>query len=190
VSGRGFSLGREDLAGRTAETLSRGGWGNPDVRLVRVEDEWVVVKDFSPRPAWVRWTFGRWLTSRELRAYRALRGVPAVPRLLGRVDGLAFATEYRPGEPLGRGLAGRLPPDFLDALRDAVAQMHERGVVHFDLRHRSNVLAGEDGRPVLLDFASAVCVGRGGRWRRWIVRWLGAVDRRALRKWEQRLAVR
>lgn len=180
-------IGRDELARRTTEILHRGGWGNPDVHLVRLDDGWAVVKDFAPRPAWVRWTFGRWLTSREVRAYRALCGVSSVPRLLGRVDRLAFATEYRPGEPLGRGLAGRVPADFLDALRDAVSEMHERGVVHLDLRHRSNVLAGEDGRPVLLDFASALCLGRGGRLRRWLVRWLGGVDRRALRKWEERL---
>jgi hypothetical protein len=60
-------------------------------------------------------------------------------------------------------------------------------VVHLDLRHRSNVLAGEDGRPVLVDFASALRLGRGGALRRRLVRWLGGVDRRALAKWEAKL---
>ncbi|MGH0034372.1 MAG: hypothetical protein ACQGVK_05045 [Myxococcota bacterium] len=187
MSDRGAPLRRDELASRTTEILSRGGWGNPDVRLVRLEDGPVVVKDFAPRPAWVRWTIGWWLTRRELRAYRALSGLAAVPRLLGRVDGLAFATEYRPGRPLGRGLAGELPSDFLDALRAAVAEMHGRGVVHLDLRHRSNVLAGDDGRPVLLDFASSLCIGNRSSWRRRLVRWLGCFDRLALRKWEEKL---
>ena len=85
---------------------------------------------------------------------------------------------------LGRGLAGRLPAGFVDELRQSVAAMHARGVVHLDLRHRSNVLAGDDGHPVLLDFASALRLRPRGR----LARWLAALDRRALRKWETRLA--
>jgi len=187
VSSPPASLSRTQLAGCVVETLSRGGWGNPDVYLIRLDGGLAVVKDFAARRPWVRVAIGRWLTSREIRAYRALDGVSAVPRLLGRVDELAFATEYRPGEPLGRGLAGRLPADFTTRLGEAVEAMHARGVVHLDLRHRSNVLAGRDGRPVVLDFASALVLGRGTRWRRAMVRCLGTFDRRAVRKWQQRL---
>jgi serine/threonine protein kinase len=120
-------------------------------------------------------------------AYRRLVGVSAVPRLLGPVGRAAFALEYRPGTLLSRSLRGRVPVGFLSELEAAVEEMHARGVVHLDLRHRSNVLAGEDGRPVLVDFASALRLGRGGALRRRLVRWLGGVDRRALAKWEAKL---
>ena len=65
--------------------------------------------------------------------------------------------------------------------------MHERGVAHLDLRHRSNILAGEDGHPVLLDFASAICFRRGGWGARLLLPWLARIDRGALAKWEARL---
>jgi serine/threonine protein kinase len=65
--------------------------------------------------------------------------------------------------------------------------MHRRGVVHLDLRHRSNILAGRDGRPILLDFASALRFDRSTWWGRVGVVLLGSVDRRALRKWRVRL---
>jgi serine/threonine protein kinase len=72
-------------------------------------------------------------------------------------------------------------------LRKAVAEMHAHCVVHLDLRHRSNVLAGEDGRPILLDFASAVAF-EPGRWpARWLMPQLARFDISALRKWETRL---
>jgi len=180
-------LSRDELPGRVVRVLSRGGWGNPDVYLVRGPERAAVVKDFAPRPRWFRRLLAPWLVERELRAYRAAEGVEAVPRVLGRVDALAFALEYRPGEPLGRGLRGRLPERFLDELRAAVTALHRRGVVHLDLRHRSNVLAGADGHPVLLDFAAAVVLSPE-RWPgRWVLRWLAPVDRAALRKWEARL---
>jgi RIO-like serine/threonine protein kinase len=146
----------------------------------------VVVKDFAPRGRWLH-PIGRWLHRRELKAYRQLDGHPCVPRLLGSLDGLAFCVEYRPGEILTRSLRGRLPAAFLPELRRALSEMHERGVAHLDLRHRSNVLAGEDGHPVLLDFASAVCFRPGGVAARLLLPWLARLDERAFRKWQVRL---
>jgi RIO-like serine/threonine protein kinase len=133
----------------------------------------------------------RWLAPmllrREERAYRRLAGMPEVPQLIGRLDGEALVFEYRPGVLLSRSLAGTLRPEFLGELYTAVDEMHRRGVVHLDLRHRSNILAGEDGHPVLLDFASALRFDAGTRWGRAAVALVGWVDRRALEKWRVRI---
>lgn len=178
---------REALEGRPSRPLSRGGWGNPDVRLVETAGGPVVVKDFAPRSALVRRILAPWLIGRELAAYARLADVGAVPRVLGRLGRGALVLEYRPGTLLSRSLRGELPSGFLDELEAAIAEMHARGVVHLDLRHRSNVLAGDDGRPVLLDFASAIRVDPASRVGRVVVRWLGAIDRRALAKWRVKL---
>jgi len=172
---------------RTLRVLSHGGWANPDVLLVAGPAGPVVVKDYRPRGRLRAGTLGRWLGAREMRAYRRLRDVAIVPICLGPVDAHAFAIEYRPGVALGRGLRGRLPADFVDRLAAGVDDMHRRGVVHLDLRHRSNVLAGDDGRPVVIDLGSALCVDPQGRLGRWLVRWLGAFDRRAVAKWRARV---
>jgi len=156
--------------------------------LVRDGERAFVLKDFSARAPWLRATLGRWLIARELRAYRALAGHPDVPRLFGRLDAYGFAVEHRPGRRLSRQRAAELPPDFLARLERAVREMHARGVVHLDLRHRSNVLVDEAGAPVLIDFASAVCL-RPGRWPdRILLRWLARLDERALAKWRAKLA--
>jgi predicted Ser/Thr protein kinase len=178
---------RANLAERTLRVLNRGRARNPDVFLVRGDGGPVVVKDFAPRGRLVRALLGPWLQRRELRAYRALAGHPAVPRLLGELDALAFALEYRPGQRVSRRLRGRVPPDFVAALDAAVGEMHRRGVAHLDLRHRSNVLAGEDGRPVLIDFASALCLRPGGLAARLLLPLAAGFDRRALAKWRARL---
>lgn len=185
-SATGFDPG--DLAGAASRLLSRGGWGNPDVRLVETRTGQVVVKDFSVRSLPVRILFGAWLIRREMAAYGRLQGMESVPRLLGPVGRLAFALEYRPGVMLSRALRGRLPSGFLSELEEAVNEMHRRGVVHLDLRHRSNVLADGKGRPVLLDFASALRFDPHRWWGRLAVRGFGWVDRRALGKWKVRLA--
>lgn len=179
---------RADVLAQTRTCLQRGQLRNPDVLLVAVPGAFVVVKDFQPRPAWLRQTLGRFLIRRELRAYRALAGHASVPRLFGRIDAFAFAMEYRPGVRLARSLAGRVPEDFLAALEKAVLSMHELGVAHLDLRHRSNVLVDGEGAPVLLDFASAVCFRPGGFAARWLLPFFAKMDLRALAKWRDRLS--
>jgi serine/threonine protein kinase len=169
-----------------AEVLSRGGSGNPDVVRVRNAGQEIVVKDFSARGPIVR-RIAPWLVGREVRAYRQLADHPSVPRLLGRVDGLAFAIEYRPGEILGPQLADRVSQSFIPELREAVAGLHARGVVHLDLRHRSNALADVDGHPVLIDFASALCFRPGGWAARWVLPIFAWLDRGAVKKWERQL---
>lgn len=180
-------LSREDLPARVLQVLNRGSRRNPDVYLVRGDPHPLVVKDFAPRGPWVRAWLGPWLLRREERAYRALEGHPAVPRLLGRLDRLALVLEYRPGQRMSRKLAGRVPLGFVAELEAAVAGMHARGVAHLDLRHRSNVMVDEAGRPVLIDFGSAVCLRPGGLAARWLLPLLARWDRRALGKWRMRL---
>ena len=167
--------------------LSRGARFQADVLLLETDAGPLVVKDFRGRGRLLAWTIGRWLCAREVRAYRRLEGVTVVPRLIGRVDAYAFALEYRPGELLSRSLRGRLPERFMAELDDGVRAIHARGVVHLDLRHRSNVLGGADGHPVVLDFASALCAPRRGRIARWLVGLLARFDRRAVEKWRSRI---
>jgi tRNA A-37 threonylcarbamoyl transferase component Bud32 len=178
---------RAALEEHVVARLQHGRWRAPDVLLVEGPAGPVVVKDFAPRSPWLRQTLGRLLVWRELRAYRALQGHPAVPRLLGPLDAFAFAIEYRPGERMTREITGRVSAQFATALEDAVRSMHDRGVAHLDLRHRSNVLVGEDGEPVLIDFASAICFRPGGLAARWLLPLFAHYDLRAVEKWRRRL---
>ena len=180
-------LTRRELDGAVEAVLHRGGWGNPDVLLVCHAGRRLVVKDYAPRRAWVRSTLGRWLIARERLAYRRLQGAPGVPQLLGQLDALALVIEYRPGERLSRQLASRLRTGFIRDLERSVDAMHRRGVVHLDLRHRGNILAGEDGQPILLDFASALRFSPSRAPGRWLLALFSAIDRRALGKWRERL---
>lgn len=77
----------------------------------------------------------------------------------------------RPGEVLvrtfeaGRALhqAEELPLDFFDLVDAAVQAMHVEGVCHNDLHKEQNLVVGDDGRPVLIDFQLASVHRRRGR---------------------------
>ena len=58
------AITRSDLSTHAEAVLHRGGWGNPDVLLVRGDSGLVVVKDFAPRCAVVRNT---WLSGQRRR---------------------------------------------------------------------------------------------------------------------------
>ena len=187
--GRGdVPLSRAELGGRVLAHLQKGGPLAPDVLLVEVPGARVVVKDWAPRRWLVRSTLGRLSVVRELRAHRRLEGHPAVPRLLGRLDGLALVLEHRPGSRFSIRRADALRPGFGAELEAAVLEMHRRGVVHLDLSHRSNLRVDAEGRPVLVDFGAAVAFRPGGLPARLLLPALAHVDRRALRKWRRHLA--
>lgn len=182
------ALSRANLAERTLVTLHRGGPRNPDVLLVEADGGRVVVKDFAPRGWLVRRFLGPWLLRREARVYRRLSDHPAVPRLLGRIDARALVLEHRGGVRFSGRRPWTFSPEFGRRLERAVRGLHERGVVHLDLRHRGNVRAGTDGAPVILDFGSAVSFRPGGLAARWLLPPLAALDLRALGKWQRRIA--
>ena len=181
-------LNRSNLAERTLVTLARGNWNSPDVLLVECGSLRAVVKDFAPRSRWLRATFGRWQIRREAEIYRALADHPAVPRLLGRLDRFALVVEHRPGLRFSRRRPWLFSPRFTTELREAVAGLHARGVVHLDLAHRSNVRAAPDGRPVLIDFDASLRFRRGSWAWRWLFPLARRVDERALAKWERHVA--
>ena len=113
---RASQLERGALEGLPRRLLHRGRKWNPDVWLVDTEQGPLVWKDFAPRSRWVRWLWGPWSTRREVRAYRALAGHPAVPRFVAVVDSLSFLAAYQPGRPLSRRVRRHLRPEFFDDL--------------------------------------------------------------------------
>jgi len=144
-----------------------------------------VVKDFGGKNWWVR-SIGRLQIAIERRAYRHLAGVDGIPRCLGRIDSLALVIEYVDGLPLGMlpDRTGEGLARFAQLAR-IVAAMHARGVVHWDLRARRNVLIRPDGRLFVVDFASAMYLRPGGLLHRLLFRRMRSPDRSALMKWKE-----
>jgi hypothetical protein len=174
---------RDNLASRTLITLSRGGRFAADVMLVESDAGRAVVKDFASRGLLVRHSLGRWLIRREVRIHRVLQGHPAVPTLLGRIDRFAFATLHCDGSRFSFRRPWIFDAEFARRLARAVDGLHARGVVHLDLAHRSNVRADTAGRPVIVDFETALRFRPGGLAARVALPLLARIDRHQIRKW-------
>ncbi len=141
----------------------------------------VVVKDYGPRPWWVRVFYGRPTLRREARVYERLHGVDGIPRSYGLEGRDALVLELAPGRALGEFAPGDVPAAVFDTLERILTDVHARGVAIADL-HRSNILvasARAAGPTVhVIDFAIARIAGDAAR-PGWIVRQLQQLDRHA-----------
>ncbi len=153
-------LTRSNLHDYVRRRIRPGGGTRPALLLLEDRGRRAVVKDYRPSSWLLRTLVGPWLISREARVYRVLSGTPGVPRLIGILDRHALVVEHIAGRSCADYEDGALPPEFFARLQRIVEGIHARGVVHCDLKNRSNIVVADRGRPYIVDFASAFT--RGG----------------------------
>jgi RIO-like serine/threonine protein kinase len=170
-----------------SELLIKGNaFGKPDLRQVEVAGRTLMVKDVQRVNLFFRWTLGLWLIHKEWKIYSRLAGIQGIPKAVERIDRFAFAMEFVPGRPIGRGET--LPPSFFPDLEKVLREIHSRGVVHMDLRHKGNVLLSERGEPFLIDFNSSFSFKERGFFYRFLFPLLTWVDHGGLLKLKQRVS--
>ncbi len=167
-------------------SLIKGRWGKPDLNRVEVGKRILMVKDVRGRSFLLRWTLGLWLIQKEWKIYSRLTGIKGIPQPVERIDRFAFAMEFVPGRPIQRGEA--LPSSFFCRLEEILGEIHSRGVVHMDLRHKGNILISEAGEPFLVDFNSSYHFRENGLLRRILFPLLRWVDYGGMLKLKQRVS--
>ena len=145
-----------------------------------------MVKDVHPRSFFFRWALGLWLIHKEWKIYSRLAGIQGIPKAVERIDRFAFAMEFVPGKPIQRGEA--LSPSFFCDLERVLEEVHSRGVVHLDLRHKGNILVSERGEPYLIDFNSSFSFKEKGFLRHFLFPILRWVDYGGMLKLKERVA--
>lgn len=90
---------------------------------------------------------------REYLAYRRLEGIEGFARCHGLFDNRWLVLDEIDGEGFRDATVDGA---FFDRLLTVVHSMHERGVAHGDLKRKSNLMVGVDGRPWIVDLGTAV----------------------------------
>ena len=150
----------EDLQNGRIEVLSKGRWANADLLSFQNGGATWVIKDFSACPWLVRHIYGRFMINRELRALKRLKGIKGFPEKAFSLHKFALCYHYIPGRTLKESKRQRLDSRYFLELERLVKEMHERNVVHLDIRYMRNILVTEDGTPALLDFQSSLLLDR------------------------------
>lgn len=148
---------RTDITRSDGDVISRGRWGNADIVRYRRDNAFWMVKDFSPCPYFVKYTWGRWMALREFRALERLKDIRGIPEQPFLLDAFALCYRFIPGTNLKAARKQQvIGPDYFLALETLVREMHSRNVVHLDIRYMRNILVTDDGTPALLDFQSSL----------------------------------
>jgi len=163
------------LSGRVLR--DKGGFLSPVVSVVDYDGRPAVLKDYRRKNPLTRGLIAPSLVKREFAVLRHLEGIPGIPKAYAVLEKRALVLEYVDGKTINKFKAGELPDRVYQRLVDLVGAMHDRGVVHLDLRQRKNILIA-GGQPWLIDFANAM----KGR----LTSTLRAIDQSALLKFKER----
>jgi len=176
---------REDL--KESVCLAKGNaFGKPELNRVTVGGHTFIVKDVKRKNLLSRWTLGVWLIQKEWKIYSRLAGIRGIPKAVKRIDRFAFAIEYISGRSIYRG--EMLPSSFFSDLERVLKEVHSRGVVHMDLRHKGNILVSENGEPFLIDFNGSFSFKEKGFLRRFLFPLLRRIDYGGFLKLKQRVS--
>lgn len=174
---------RDDLAQADVQLLRDGRAANAVVTCVTWCGKRWTVKDFSSRSWWVRRLIAPFLLARELKILSRLQGVDGVAPEAFRIDDAAIAVRFMEGRGLGKVPKEEVTVEFLTAFEKLLQAIHERGVVHLDVRGTGNVVMRPDGTPGLIDFQASLIT----EWMpSWLRNLLEDMDRSgALKKWRK-----
>lgn len=103
------------------------------------------------------------LASHEFNMLKRVEHLDFTPDQISRGSDNLPTINYRLIEGTSiKDIAGknRIPEDFFSALFNDVRVLHQNGVVHMDLGNSGNILVSQEGRPVIIDFGSAIPLDR------------------------------
>ncbi len=150
------SLSYQELRQCTIETLRFGESTRADVLLIERHGDQAILKDYSGSNKGFRWFIAPLLVYREIKALHALDPVQGVPGFIRKLSGQTFLMEFIPARQIGLHTEEIDWSLFIPRIEALVNALHDKGVVHGDLRNTTNILATLRQRPVFVDFVSAV----------------------------------
>lgn len=94
---------------------------------------------------------------REYAAYQKLSGVVGVPACYGLLNQKYLVMQFIDGTPYrhGQWADEETRTDWFAQLLAIIQAFHARGVSHGDLKSKTNLIAGADGKPYVIDFGTA-----------------------------------
>lgn len=181
-----LNLNRKWLEKTSKTLIKTGSPFKPDLYRIEINNKIITIKDIYHKNLFYRFTIGPLLIKKEWNIYQRLSGIKGIPKVFGRIDRFAFSMEYIQGREIRRN--DNLPNSFFNALEKTIEEIHSRGVVHLDLRHKGNILVNEEGNPFLIDFNSGFYFKEKGFFRRLLFPIFAKIDYGGFLKLKKRVS--
>ncbi|MBQ4481477.1 MAG: phosphotransferase [Victivallales bacterium] len=144
--------------------------GTANVYVYEKNGRKYLVKSFAKHNFFMRWIFGRSTIGNEWRVLKALKEaeIPCVPQGFALLEDNTLIMEFIGGMQLGGKLSdpikNNIKISFFKELMMLMKKCHLAGFAHGDFR-RANILVSEDGRPWVIDWATATyCPPGTSKW--------------------------
>jgi len=159
------------------------GFLSPVVELVRFRNTDWVAKYYSKKNP-IEIIAGGIIIQHEYNILKILQGIEGVVDAV-KINQLTLLTRYIPGKDLAGFKQSELDDNIYYKLCDLLNSIHSRDVVHLDLRQRRNVIISKNAEPYIIDFASAIHIGKKSIFS-WILEPLKFIDKSGLLKLKNR----
>jgi len=123
----------------------------PDILILEKTGERMVAKDFREKNFFARCLWGPLNLRYEKFILDRLDGVAEIPRVIGFEDCNCLLLSWLDGEGI-KARSQQLDENFFPRLFAIIEAIHQRGVLHLDLGHKSNIMVDAAGRPQVIDF--------------------------------------
>ncbi len=145
-----------DLYQNRIITYRNANGSRPEVFVARLNDHKVVVKDYSPCPGLFGTLLGPLLVYREKKALKNLTTINGIPNCYecnnSRTLVMSYFHKTKLVSTLGRELDWQ---KFESRLTNLIAQIHNKGIVHCDLRSPGNILIDDKDTLCIVDFVAS-----------------------------------
>ena len=141
----------ERCAVRRSDILASGYQGH--VYFFNENGKRLVIKTASGRGP-MRW-LRCYMLRNEFKAYSRLAGLRGCPRCYGLIGGRYLVLEYLAGQSLRHAEAEDRTKYYAE-LFCLIEELHRRGVAHFDLKRKHNLMVLPEGSPGIVDFGVAI----------------------------------
>lgn len=147
----------------------------PDIRLLRHGDRCMVAKDFRNKGWIAAHLWGPLSLAYEKYLLDKAAGMTGIPQVIGFESNKCLLITCINGAEI-KQCRHRLEGGFFTKLLKLADDLHDRGLLHLDLGHKSNIMVDDNGNPAIIDFNSSLFLPPN-RFFRPLIRRLALVDR-------------
>ncbi len=151
-----LTYSKYDIKKGNLTLLNRGKFANATVFRYKDSNLDLTIKDFSGSPWLIRKTFGKLFINLEYNNLVKLSNNPSIAKNPKKLSECTLSFGFIEGKALKFFPKSSIEKDFFLKLEKNVKAMHNKNIVHLDLRNLGNILVGDDGYPYIIDFQSAI----------------------------------
>ena len=127
----------------------------PDILIAENAGEFIVAKDFRNKIWLARTLWGPINVMYEKFILQKLSGISGIPMFVGLEDYNCMLISHIDGDIIKKSYQ-RLAPDYFEKLLTIAEKIHNRGILHLDIGHKSNIMVKSNGDPAIIDFNTSI----------------------------------